>query len=249
MIGLGGVVRAVPDLRRRTVLAATPWMILGGVLHALALAGAYDGPAAAAFASTLVVPATGVLAATAWVPLVQVGRLRTRADPAGYLGATGAGALVPLLVVTLLAGRATVATLAPLVLTPVLGGLAAAGVIFGLGLSAAPALAATRSLGLLAVYAQVFHGVVVVVAVDALGASPTGSVAVPAVGLGARLSLGVGTAWLFLLLTMFGAALLVAGLGRVAERHPPVAYILLGAIAAAGIGPGVATLLSVTVLA
>lgn len=249
LLAAGAIAWAGPPVTRRVVLAATPWMVVTGLLYPLAASGVYDGPLAAALGSLLVVPLMVVLATVLWVPLVQAGRVRARMDPAGYLAATGVGVLVPVLVVTLLAGQATVATLVPLTLAPVVAAIAAAAVVFVLGLSAAPALAAARSLALLAVYAQALHAVGVVVAVDALGLPPSGPFARLTVGLGASLVDGFGLAWPFLLLKLCLAALVVVALGRLAERRATAAYLLLGAIAALGIGPGVSVLISATLLA
>jgi uncharacterized membrane protein len=249
VLAAGAAARFGPPVTRRTVLAATPWMVLGGSLYALAGSGRYGGPLAATLGSPLVAPATVALATLLWLPLVQAGVVRARGDPPAYLAATGTGAAVPVLVATLLAGRATVGTLVPLAVAPVVAAVAAAAVVFGLGLSAAPALAAGRSPALLAAYAQAFHAVAVVVAVDALGATAGGPIAGTTVGLGVPLVAGFGTAWPYLLLKLCGVALLVVLLGRLAERRPTGAYLSLGAVAALGIGQGVAVLLSWTLLA
>lgn len=249
LLAAGAIARIGPPITRRTVLAAIPWMILGGFLYALAGIGVYGGPLAATLGSPFVAPAMVVLATLLWLPLVQAGVIRARGDPPAYLAATGTGALVPVLVATPLAGRATVGTLVPLVIAPVVAAVAAAAVVFVLGLSAAPALAAARSLALLAVYAQAFHAVAVVVAVDGLGVAATGPLARVVVGLGTPLVSGFGAAWPYLLVKLCGVALLVVLLGRLAERRASAAYLLLGAVAVLGIGQGVTVLLSATVLA
>jgi uncharacterized membrane protein len=249
LLAVGVVAWVGPPVTRRVVLAGTPWMVVGGLLHPLATTGVYDGPLAPALGSPLVVPVTVVLATVLWIPLVQAGHVRARMDPAGYLAASGAGVGLPVLAVTLLAGRATVATLVPLALAPVVAAIAAAAVVLILGLSAAPALAAARSLALLAVYAQAFHAVAVVVAVDALGMPASGPLARVAVGLGAPLADGFGVAWPFLFLKLCAVALLVVGLGRLAEHRETAAYVLLGTVAALGVGPAVAVLVSATLLA
>jgi uncharacterized membrane protein len=249
LLAVGVVAWVGPPVTRRLVLAGIPWMVLAGLLYPLAATGVYGGPLAAALGSPLVVPVTVVLATALWIPLVQAGRVRARGDPAGYLAASGTGVVVPVLAVTVLAGRATVATLVPLALTPVVAAIAAAAVVFVLGLSAAPALAAARSLALLAVYAQALHAVAVVVAVDALGMPASGPLAGATVGLGAALVDGFGIAWPFLFLKLCVVALLVVGLGRLAERRAAAAYVLLGTVAALGVGPAVAVLVSATLLA
>jgi len=249
LLAVGCIAWVGPPVTRRLVLAGTPWMVLAGLLYPLAATGVYGGPLAATLGSPLVVPVTVVLATVLWIPLVQAGRVRTRGDPAGYLVASGTGVVAPVLAVTVLAGRATVATLVPLALAPVVAAIAAAAVVFVLGLSAAPALAAARSLALLAVYAQALHAVAVVVAVDALGVPASGPLARATVGLGSTLVGGFGIGWPFLLLKLCAVALLVVGLGRLAERRETVAYVLLGTVAALGVGPAVAVLVSATLLA
>jgi uncharacterized membrane protein len=249
LCAVGVIAWVGPLVTRRVVLAGTPWMVLAGLLYPLAATGVYDGPLDAVLGSPLVVPVTVILATVLWIPLVQGGRVRARMDSAGYLAATGTGALVPVLVVTLLAGRATVATLVPLALAPVVAAIAAAAVVFVLGLSAAPALAAARSLALLAVYAQALHAVAVVVAVDALGMPASGPLARATVGLGTELGGGFGIAWPFLLVKLCAVALLVVALGRLAERRTTAAYVLLGTVAALGVGPAVTVLVSTTLLA
>lgn len=249
LLVVGFLVRLGPVTDRRTVLATLPWMLAGGVLHALARAGAYDAPLAATLGSAFVVPAMVLLGGVPWLVLLQTGRLRTRSDPAGYLGATGVGVLGPLLAVVPLFGRTTVDTLVPVIVTPVVAAIAAAAVVLVLVVSAAPSLAATQSLGLLVVYAQAFHAVAVTVVVDALGVPATGPLANAAVDFGTEFAVvGVGTAWPFVPVKLVGAALVVVVAGRLAERRPTAAHTSLGVVAALGIGPGVATLLSATVL-
>lgn len=245
----GLLVRLGPVVDRRTVLATLPWMLLGGVIHTLARAGAYDGTLAATLGSMLVVPAMVLLGGVPWLVLLQTGRLRTRSDPAGYLGATGIGVLVPVLAAVVLFGRVTIDTLVPVMVTPVAAAVVAAAVVLVLVLSAAPSLAATRSLGLLVVYAQAFHAVAVAVAVDALGTTATGPLVDVAVEIGTEAAVGgVGTAWPLVPVKLVGAAAVVVVAGRLAERRPMAAYLSLGVVAALGIGPGVATLLSATIL-
>jgi uncharacterized membrane protein len=251
----GGVVVAgllaaagVP-VERRTVLAATPWMVVGGLLHTLAVTGAYDGLPAGILGSALAAPAAVAIAGLPWLALVQIGRVRPRADPAGYLAATGGGALVPLLAATVLFGRATVATVVPVVLTPVIAAIVTAVVVFVLGLSAAPAIATTRSLGLLVVYAQAFHAVAIAVAVDGLGTVAEAPLTALATDLAAMGPEGFGSVWPLVAAKLAVAVLTLVVAGRVVERRPVAGYLLLGVVAALGIGPGVATLLAATLLA
>jgi uncharacterized membrane protein len=247
VVGLLAAVGA--PVERRTVLATTPWMVVGGLLHALAVAGAYEGPLAEVMSSALAAPAAVAIAGVPWLAFVQVGRVRTRTDPAGYLAATGTGALVPLLAATALFGRATVATLVPVVLAPVIAAIAAAVVVFVLGLSAAPAIATTRSLGLLVVYGQAFHAATVAVAVDGLGMAAEAPLTALAVDLAAMVGPdGFGTVWPLVATKLAAGGLTLVVAGRVVERRPAAGYLVLGVVAALGVGLGVATLLAATLL-
>jgi uncharacterized membrane protein len=247
----GGLASVLPTLDRRTVLAAVPWVLAAALVHALALAGAYGGPLAGLLGTPLVVPAAVVVAGVVWLPLVGFGRLRNRADPAAYLAATGTGALVPLLLATALYGRATVATLVPIVVTPAAAGVAAGAVVLVLGLAAAPSLAATRSLALLVVYGQAFHAVAVLVAVDALGAPASGPLARAAVRAGADLPVAdvLGTGWPYAVVKLCVGALVVVAAARFVDRNATATYVGLGAVAALGLGLGVTTLFGATLLA
>jgi uncharacterized membrane protein len=247
----GGLGSVLPTVDRRTVLAAVPWVLAAALVHALALAGAYDGPLAGLLGTPLVVPAAVVVAGVAWLLLVGFGRLRGRADPAAYLAATGAGALVPLLLATALYGRATVATLVPVVVAPAAAGVAAGAVLLVLGLAAAPSLAATRSLALLVVYGQAFHAVAVLVAVDALGAPAGGPLARVAVRAGADLPVVdvLGTSWPYAVVKLCVGALVVVAAARFVDRNATATYVGLGAVAALGLGLGVTTLFGATLLA
>jgi uncharacterized membrane protein len=251
MVVMGAVATVLKTVDRRTVLATTPWMIATGVIHALAVAGAYEPPLAGVIGSPLVVPAAVVVVGVCWLPLVQFGRIRNRADPAAYLAATGTGALIPLLVAAGLYGRPTVATLAPVAIAPAVAGVAAAAVVFVLGLGAAPSLATTRSLALLVVYAQAFHAVAVVVAVDALGVTPGGPLARAAVDVGADLPVAgaIGTGWPYAVVKLCGGALVVVVSARFLDRNEAVTYVALGIVAALGLATGVATLLGATLFA
>ena len=246
---LAAAARSLPHPTRRTVFAATPWMLGGGVLHALATSGAYDGPLAGVFGTLLAAPATVVLAGLLWLPLVQAGSVRGRADPAGYVAATGLGTVLLPTVAVALRGTVSPATVTSVLVVPVVAGLATVAVALALGLGGSTALAETRSLGLLAVYGQAFGGVSVAVTVDALGITPQGPLVSALVGGGAALGIGgIGTAWPVVLLSLTGSGLLVVGLSRLLDRYETGVYLALGAVAALGLGPGLARLLTAAIL-
>jgi uncharacterized membrane protein len=148
-----------------------------------------------------------------------------------------------------LRGSVSAATITAVVVVPVIAGLATVAVVLALGLGGSTALAETRSLGLLAVYGQAFGGVSVAVAVDALGVAPRGPLVRGLVDGGAAFGLGaVGTAWPVVLLSLAGSGLLVVGLSRLLDRYETGVYLTLGAVAALGLGPGLARLLTAALL-
>lgn len=230
---------------RATVLAATPWMVLGGLLGTLVETGAYEG-----IAGSLLAPPQGYLAAlvvggVTWVPMLEVASIRNReANAARDLAASGwAASGVLALVVLWDAGVGPVEVLW-LVLVPV-GAAVVAGIAYLLlGVADAAPLRYTGLVGLLVVFAHTFDGLAVALAVDVFGRTPRAPLAALVADLTAAVGPWLPAGWLFAALKLVGAALAVQVLARTSRRTGPPTYLALGALAAVAIGPGVATLLS-----
>lgn len=234
---------------RATVLAATPWMVVGGLLETLVVtvaSGAYRGMVAALLAPPQGHLAALVLGGLTWVPLLEFATLRNRrANVARYLGAAGWGAAVVLGVVVLWRGSIGSGGLLWLVVVPILGAVLAGVAYFLLALADPDPLAYTGLVGLLAVFAHTFDGLAVAVAVHVVGRKPRAPLAAFVADLVEATSLPLPAGWAFAGLKLLGVLLVVLVLARTARGSGTRTYLALGALAAAGLGPGVATLLSV----
>lgn len=243
-------------LGRATVLAAAPWMVVGGILEALASFDVYRGLIAVVVAPPQVHLSALVLAGLTWVPLVEAARVRDREDDVEwYLGTSGVG--VGLVLLSVLLWRASVGPFVVvwLVVVPGLAAIFAGGAYVLLGLGDADPLAYTGLVGWLVVFAHVFDGLAVALAVEVFGRvprAPLASILADVVlDATARLvpSLPVRppVGWLFMVAKLLGGLVVVQVAARTARRAPTTTYLAMGAIAAAGLGPGVATLLSLVV--
>lgn len=234
-----------PPVTRATVLATAPWMVVGGLLEALAATGAY-ALALPLFDPPQVHLAALVVGGLAWTPLVQGAVVRERRAAAPrYLAAAGAGAALVLAAVLFWRASPDPEGLVWLTTAPVGAVVLAAVGYFLLGLGDATPLAYTRLVGLFAVFAHALAGIATAVAVDVFGRPPRGLAAIVTDAAGTLPLAGVG--WLVLPIRVAGALVVVLALGHYARRAESRAYLALAAFAAAGLGPGVATLLRLAV--
>lgn len=232
---------------RSTVLAAAPWMVVGGILEALVATGAYRGVVATLLGPPRVHLAALVLGAVTWVPLLQVAAFRNRhASGARYLGTAGAGAALVLVLVLFWRVSVDPSVVLWLVTVPIAAAGLAGVAYFLLGLGDAAPLAYTGLVGLLVVFAHALDGLAVGVAVEVFGRAPRAPLAAAVADLAGGLSLpfALPGGWLFVAVKLLGALLVVQVFARYARRAETGSYLALGALAAAGLGPGVATLLS-----
>lgn len=233
---------------RATVLAATPWMVLGGVLESLVATGAYEGVVATLFAPPQGYLAALVVGGVTWVPLLEVAAMRNReATGARSLAIAGWGATGVLAMVVLWRTAVGPAEVLWLVGIPVVAAVLAGVAYILLGLGDAEPLAYTGLLGLLVVFAHTFDGLAVAFAVEVLGRAPRPPLAALVADGIAAAGLGLPAGWLFVALKLLGSLLAVQVLARTPRRTETATYLGLGALAALGLGPGVATLLSIVV--
>lgn len=233
---------------RATMLAATPWMVLGGLLESLVATGAYPGVVAALLAPPQVYPAALVVGGLTWIPLLEVAAIRNRGvNAARSLATAGWAATAVLATVVLWRAAVDPAEVLWLVGVPVVAAVLAGVAYILLGLSDAEPLAYTGLLGLLVVFAHTFDGLAVALAVEVLGRTPRPPLAALVADGTDAAGLGLPTGWLFVALKLLGSLLAVQLLARTPRRTQRGRYLALGALAAVGLGPGVATLLRLVV--
>ncbi|WP_253737481.1 DUF63 family protein [Halohasta salina] len=238
-----GLFRRRPPVTARHIVAFAPWMAVGSALHVLYVV---DGlpPALAPFGGTAAVYLT--VAVLAGAVLLAGDVSRTRRQVPLVIAATGLVVFVPVVGTTLAVGvdRGTLA-----LWWPAIAAVASIG-LTGLAWLAVrrlrPAAAATTGgVGLLAVFGHTLDGLSTAVGVDALGFGERSPVSRAIMGVAEALptaeALGIG--WLFVLVKLAVVGGVVVLFADYIEETPTEGYLLLGFIAAVGLGPGVHNLL------
>jgi uncharacterized membrane protein len=242
LAGLGAVgwvlVRRRPPVTEGTVIGFIPWMVVGAALHVLHVLRVLPSPLRPLTGTPSVYLAVGLAAGATWLVASTV-----RDDAAGtsaLLGGAGTAALVPTVGATLTVGLAR-GTLRPIpavgivVLTAALG----AGT-WHLLRRLRPGVAVTGRLGGLAVGSHALDGVSTAVGIDLLGfgeRTPLSRLIIETAGTLPVADL-VGRGWLFVLVKLAVAGTVVVVLAESVREKPPEGRLLLGVVAAVGLGPG-----------
>lgn len=242
-LGIGVAVmlwRRQPAVTAVTVLGLVPWMAIGSALHALYVLEAAP-PVVAPLLGTPAVYATGFIALGA-VWLAADSRAPDAVTVARQLGLIGAGVFVLVVGAVLLSGDG------PTLVWPIVGLLATVLIVamaWVLLKRIAPGVAVTGWPGLLVLFAHGLDGVSTAIGVDVLGfgeRTPASRVILDiAAGLPTADTLGVG--WLFVVVKLGVAAVVVVLFVELVEEDPRQGYLLLALVAALGLGPGVHNLL------
>jgi uncharacterized membrane protein len=237
-----------PPATGATALAAAPWAVVAGLLHALAGVGAYP-PALARFLSfpgAFVV--AFIVAMLVWVPLLQLATMRDFDPGSGqYLAAAGGGTGLVLLFVVLLRQGLGAEAMLWLAATPVAGALLAGGVYFFLGFVDPSTLATMRWVGYMIVLGFAVLGTALAVGVDVFGSRP-GTL----VDLVVTVADGLPTAdrsvgWPLAALGALVGLAMASLVSRVVRDSPAIGYVLAVCVAAVSLGPAVGHLLLLTI--
>jgi uncharacterized membrane protein len=229
-----------PAVTEATVLALTPWMVVGAGLYALYQAGAFLEQFAPLFGSPTVYLTTFVVAGSVWGLATWIDR-DLRFVTISLL-VTGLGAMSAVLGLAL-----AYAYLREVPLTvhwPAVG-LAAAGVatalVWGGFDRLAPDAAATAGLaGPVVVFGHLLDAFTTAVGLRQLGFAEQTPLSRAVVDLGTDLYAApvLGGGWLFVLVKAALALAVVALVADVVREAPPQGYLVLAGVAAVGLGPG-----------
>lgn len=246
VLGLLAMLR--PPVTRTTPLAVLPWACVAAFAHHLALQGTYPPEIEPLFGGLLVGPTTFAIAGGLWLALRGVAAVRDREERGATLVASGAGAALGLCVVTLTTLSLNRGDAFVLVGVPALALVLSAVGYLSLGLVDPPGFARARFAGYLVAFAQTLDGVASALLVDGLGrevARPSVEVAFALTGaFGTPDSVGVG--WLLVVPRLVLALALVALLTRGSVETEVYRVLLLAALVAIGVGPGVTAILEAT---
>jgi len=232
-----------------TVVGFAPWMVLGAVFHVLYQQGAFPGSIEPLFGAPSVYLTTFVLAGLVWFLATLVAEMRTHTSVARILGTVGTGVAVVFLGFSLYIG-ADRGTLTPESAFWPLIGIVVAGVVavlawILLSLTFTDAARKTGVPGTLVVLAHTVDGISTAIGVDVLGVTERTPISQSVMDFAATLPTAqyLGRGWLFVAVKIALALVIVAAITDVYEEEPIQARILMGFVAAVGLGPGVHNLL------
>ena len=242
LLATGGVVAALrrrrPRVTGRRVLALAPWMALGSAAHVLYVVDALP-PVLAPFAGSPTVYLTvGSLAGAAWLAADAARPDRV----AETLAVAGALCLAPVVAVAVSTGLSPAGarwSTVALALTLPIAGAAWVGLT-----RFRPETAITGGVGALAVFGHALDGVSTAVGTTQLGfgeRTPLSRILlefdwIPSVPV-------IGEGWLFLLVKLAVASAVVWLFAEYVRDRPTEGYLLLGFVAAMGLGPAAHNLL------
>ncbi|SDX86092.1 DUF63 family protein [Halobellus clavatus] len=241
-------VRRRPAVTTDRILALAPWMVLGSALHVLYVAGSLPSLLRPLAGTPAVYVTVAIAAVATWLTVDSPSRAET--VPYTLAGVGGLAAAVAV-IAGLLAG-ASEGTLSPLLPAAgvVVAGIVAASV-WGLLTRVVPEIGVTGRLGAFALFAHVLDGISTAIGIDLLGfgeRTPLSRIIIEfAAGLPTASLIGAG--WLFVLVKIGVAALVVWLFADLYEEAPTQARLLLGFVAAVGLGPAVHNVLLFTISA
>ena len=238
-----GLYRRRPPIGARHVIAFAPWMAVGSALHVLYVV---DGlpPVIAPFGGTAAVYLT--VSVLAGAVLLVADSIRPGRQVPSVIAGTGLVALLPVVGVTLAEGvdRGTLALLWPTIAA--VGSVVITALAWFALRRVRPAAAATTgAVGLFAVFGHTLDGVSTAVGIDVLGFGERTPLSQVILGLAERLPTAeaLGSGWLFVLVKLAVVSGVVVLFADYIDEEPTEGYLLLGFIAAVGLGPGVHNLL------
>jgi uncharacterized membrane protein len=245
LAGLAGVgwllSRRRPAVTERAVLAFVPWIVLGAALHVLYVVEALPATVRPLAGTPSVYLTVALAAGVAWLAIDRGDEGRT----ARRLGVVGGLTVLPAVGTALAVGVGR----GSLALAPVAGIVIVAAVVtvaaWALLRRIRPGVSVTGRVGLLALAAHALDGVSTGVGVDLLGFGERTPLSRLVIEFAAGLPTAplIGSGWLFVLVKLAVAGTVVVALAETVRETPTEGRLLLGFVAAVGLGPGVHNLL------
>lgn len=243
----GGVYARRPTVTARHVLGLAPWMAVGSALHVLYVVGALPA-GLRPFAGTPAVYLTvAAVAGGLWLAADAVAATRDRVP--STLAIAGVLALAPVVAGVLWVGVDR-GTLSPV--WPAVALVASVPVTWGAWVALVrlyPRSSVAGWVGVLTVFGHALDGVSTAVGIDLLGFGERTPLSRWIMEIASTLPTGdlIGAGWLFVLVKLALAGGIVALFAETIEEDPTAGYLLLGFVAAVGLGPGTHNLLLFTV--
>lgn len=249
LVAGGGVAVALrhsrPTVTAAHVLALTPWVVLGSALHVLYVVGALPDLLAPLGGSPTVYLTVGTLAGAAWLAAGS-----TVADGRVPVVVAAAGTLLVAPAVAAALGTGVSGSGASWSAVAVLSSAPIAALVWRTLGRLEPGTAVTGGVGALAVYGHALDGVSTAIGVTQLGFGERSPLSRVILELGGVPSVPVlGEGWLFLLVKLAVASAVVSLFVPYVRDEPAEGLLLLGFVAAVGLGPAAHNLLLFTVTA
>ncbi len=232
-----------PPVTQRHVVGFAPWMAVGGALHAFhAIGGLYPPALVPLFAAPAVYVTTTVLAGAVWVVVAILAAGRSGPDTAPRrLGGVGLLVLAALFAVVVVRGAGPAgATVLVWPAIAVVLSLAAAGLtLLGLGLYRTSDFVRVRYAGAVVVFAHALDGITTAVGADVYGVAERSPIPRAIMDFAAGLPTAslLGRGWLFVLVKLSIAAVIVLLFSGYVEEEPVEGSLLLTLVSAVGLGP------------
>jgi uncharacterized membrane protein len=232
-----------PPVDERLVVALAPWMVAGAVAHVLYVVGGLPAPLRPLAGAPTVYATVALLAGATWLGADAAGR-----DAARVVGLAGLAAAGPALAVALVVGAREG-------LTPFWPGV---GLVVAVAVAAVawtglrrlrPGVTVTGRVGPLTVFAHALDGVSTAVGVDALAYGERTPLSRLIIEAGRALPTAdlLGAGWLFVLVKLAVAVLVVVAVADVVREEPAEGNAVLALVAAVGLGPGAHNIVLFTV--
>ncbi|MFC7234375.1 DUF63 family protein [Halosegnis marinus] len=235
-VGLG-LRRVRPTVTPRVVAGFAPWMLAGATGYALYQAEAVPALLAPLFGNPVVYATTFAVAGAVWLAVAdRPADAWAAGSVPGVLALSGAAAALLLVA----AAGATALARDSLAVGPSLAGLAASLVVAGgVWFAVRSAVGATGLVGVLALFGHTLDGISTAVGIE-LGFGEQTPLSAVLIEFGAGLPPAevLGEAWLFVLVKVVVATVVLFAFRDYVREEPAEGSLLLGLVAAVGLGPG-----------
>lgn len=235
---VAGIRARRPAVTGRHVLGLAPWMVLGSVVHVLHVVGALPALVDPLAGTPSVYISVAILVGGVW--LVADAAVDTGQVPTA-LAVTGTLVLLPALAAALAAGQArgSLAVTWPGIALVVAVVLTVVG--WAVLTRVRPEVVVTGVVGVLALFGHTLDGISTAVGLEILGFSERTPLSRVIIEVGQALPTApyIGGTWLFVLVKMLVAGVVVTLMADYVREEPSEGYLLLGLVAAVGLGPGV----------
>lgn len=243
---LAGVVALLwalePPVTDATVVAFAPWMMFGSTLHVLHRLEAYPPTIEPLFSAPAVYLTTAVVAGLVWIVASFVYAAGLQPSIERVVGVVGTGFFVTFAVFVLFIGW-ELGTLRPFwpTISIVVTGIVAAVAWIALSLWFTQVAAVTGLTGAFVVFSQALDGVSTAIGYDILGVTEEVPVSRLVLEAGAGLPTYeyAGAGWLFVLVKVALALVVVGLFAEFVRESPRTGRIVLALVAAVGLGPGI----------